>query len=72
MKGDSEAFLHLLLFQCRKCGEPLATPVKSGDRGIEWLDGAAFDLRCECGWSERLLGILALRHWVTEWPNPPL
>jgi hypothetical protein len=72
MSSDLEPFVHILLFQCRKCGEPVVATAKSGDRNLEWLDGDSFELRCECGWTDRLLGILALKHWVAAWPRLPV
>jgi RNase P subunit RPR2 len=60
-------YTHILLFACRSCNKPLPIPVMSAARNLEKIDADRFDVQCECGWEKELLGIEAMRHWVTEW-----
>jgi hypothetical protein len=67
MDGKHSTFVHSLLFRCEECKQPLAMCVISTERNGEDVDGNSFDLLCECGWSRDLLGMQAIRHWVTPW-----
>ena len=67
MDDKSTTFVHSLLFCCQGCKQPLALCVTNADGNTEKIDGNAFDLLCECGWSKSLLGMQAVRHWVTPW-----
>jgi hypothetical protein len=60
-------YVHSLLFQCDNCGEPLAVPVVNVHCTLEEVDASPFDLGCKCGWTRRLLGAQAKRHWVDSW-----
>jgi hypothetical protein len=39
----------------------------SGARNLETIDADTFAVQCECGWTKEILGVEAIRHWVTEW-----
>ncbi len=69
MDTEQMPYVHLLLFRCKQCGEVLAISVASEARNLEKIDGDSHDFRCLCGWTENLLGVEALRHWVTPWEN---
>ena len=69
MDTEKMLYVHLLLFRCKQCGEVLAISVASEARNLEKIDGDSHDFRCLCGWTENLLGVEALRHWVTPWEN---
>jgi hypothetical protein len=64
---ETEAFVHVLLFQCRKCERPLTAPKVAAQKNPEQVDAAEHELACSCGWSARLLGVEALRHWIFDW-----
>ena len=65
-----EVFSHVLLFSCPKCGNPLASAWLSTEKNLEGADAQRFDRKCDCGWSGRLVGAQALRHWIEPWKNP--
>jgi len=71
MNDRPESFVHVLLFQCQQCGEPLAKALQSVERSLEEADATSCNLRCACGWSDNLLGVLALKHWVAAWRGIP-
>jgi hypothetical protein len=60
-------YTHLLLFRCKRCTEPLAISVMTEEANLERVDGETFDVECNCGWFGNLLGVEAVRHWVTQW-----
>jgi len=66
----SHVFVHVLLFECPKCGKPVSTHHTSSDSNLELVDGSAHDLTCQCGWSGSQLGLRARRHWTESWPVP--
>ena len=63
-------FVHLLLFSCKQCNRPLAFPMASEEGNLEGIDGGIFDVKCECGWSQKMIGLEASRHWVASWYGP--
>ena len=67
MNRDSEPFVHVLLFQCPSCGDPLTAAIATGERNPEEADAHSFDMKCNCGWAGNLMGLLAKRHWVDTW-----
>ncbi len=67
-----EAFVHVLLFECSKCGCPVAAAVASVNRNVEEVDASSIELRCSCGWSGNVLGVEARKHWVQPWPTDVL
>jgi len=60
-------YIHLLLFRCSRCNEPLAISVTSEEANLERIDGEAFDVECNCGWFRNSLGAEAVSHLVTPW-----
>lgn len=34
---------------------------------LEEVDATLFDLKCSCGWKDRLSGVQARQHWVGPW-----
>ena len=67
MASNEFGYAHLLLFRCNQCNEPVAVPVMGQARNLEEIDGDTYDVKCRCGWSESLLGVEALAHWVVAW-----
>lgn len=66
MNGNRMPYAHLLLFRCKQCGRPRPIRVMSEACNLENIDGELFEVRCECGWLERLLGVEAATHSVDE------
>lgn len=69
METKGTTFLHLLIFQCPQCGNPMSAWTLSAMRNLEEVDGSTFALQCGCGWTENWLGAKAKRHWVEPWPD---
>lgn len=67
MGGEHSPYVHLLLFRCKRCNQPLAIPVRSEAGNLEKIDSDAFDVKCNCGWFQQLVGVEAARHWVATW-----
>jgi hypothetical protein len=67
MAMDNSAYVHVLLFRCKRCNAPLVVPVLSEGANLEKIDGNTYEVHCSCGWSKKLLGIEAARHWVSPW-----
>jgi hypothetical protein len=67
MEGNTGRFLHLFVFQCRRCGEPIAVPLRNDGDSLESVRSRAFSISCRCGWSEWLAGMDARNHWVEPW-----
>jgi hypothetical protein len=67
MASNNFGYAHLLLFRCKQCNEPVAVPVMGQARNLEEIDGDTYAVKCRCGWSESLLGVEALAHWVVAW-----
>ena len=67
MEINRTKFLHLLVFRCPQCGNPMSAWTLSEMQSLETVDASAFDLKCECGWSENWLGLKARRHWAEPW-----
>jgi hypothetical protein len=62
-----EPYVHVLLFECRSCGCPVASAITSHNRSVEEVDSRRIPLRCACGWSAELLGTEAKKHLVEPW-----
>jgi len=60
-------FLHLLLFRCPQCGDPIGTCRENEYLSLEIVDEMLFALKCMCSWSGHRRGISAMRHWVEKW-----
>ena len=67
MDENLPIYIHSLWFRCGQCGEPVVISLASAERNLEGIDGNPFDLKCECGWSKRLLGLEAVRRSVIPW-----
>jgi hypothetical protein len=62
-------YVHLLLFRCERCNEPLVIFMRSEAANLEEIDGNSYVVECHCGWSKSMLGVEAIRHWVTPWED---
>jgi transcription elongation factor Elf1 len=60
-------FVHVLLFACSKCGEPVVSTRLDKERNQETVDAVKCMLTCRCGWREERLGASASKHWVEQW-----
>jgi hypothetical protein len=69
MKEGAAKYLHVLAFQCPRCGMPMVEWVTSPQRNLEATDASAFTPKCSCGWSGRQLGAQAREHLVLPWPE---
>jgi hypothetical protein len=67
LEGNAGTFLHLFVFQCRRCGDPISIPLHSGCASVESLGAITFSLCCRCGWSQSVEGRSARKHWVEPW-----
>jgi hypothetical protein len=68
MDETAEPFVHVLLFACRQCNEPAASAVTANESNVDEIDVRAIAVRCDrCGWSGKLVGTEARRHWVEAW-----
>ena len=63
------SFVHLLLFQCPRCGQPIPLAVTSDTRSLETVDARSAITKCECGWIRNMVGASAKRHWVEPWES---
>jgi hypothetical protein len=60
-------YIHLLLFRCTRCNEPLSISVTSEEANLERIDGETFNVECNCGWFRNSLGVEAVSHLVAPW-----
>jgi len=67
MNRIAEPFVHVLLFQCPTCGNPISSAIATNERNLEETDARPFNLACPCGWTGNQLGVLAKGHWVNIW-----
>ena len=67
MAHPEMAFVHVLLFECPECGNPLSAHKMAQDGNLEQVDGSSFDLKCACSWKGARPGIRARKHWVEAW-----
>jgi hypothetical protein len=67
MNIDDEQFVHVFLFRCPSCAEPMSSTIATGERNPEETDAQSFALQCDCGWAGARVGLLAKRHWVEGW-----
>ena len=63
----SKQYAHVLLFECPRCGTPLASACLSVEKNLEVADGHWFNPHCPCGWTGNVIGAVALQHWVEPW-----
>ena len=73
MDRGEESFVHVFLFECGGCGNPLAAACVSAAQNIEQIDTRCFSLKCSvCGWSGEPAGAAAKKRWVDSWePENP-
>jgi hypothetical protein len=71
MQGARKDFVHILLFECPSCRLPVVHALTSESKNIENIDLEFHTAICSCGWSGKLLGLDARRHWVESWNEPP-
>lgn len=69
MQAGHSLFLHILVFDCPRCGEAVASRTLSTDRNREAIDGATLQLLCQCGWTGQQLGLRAREHSVENWSS---
>ena len=67
MNISQEQFVHILLFQCPGCRNPVSSTVTTSERNPEETDARSFVLNCSCGWMGTQMGLNARRHWVEIW-----
>jgi predicted RNA-binding Zn-ribbon protein involved in translation (DUF1610 family) len=60
-------YVHVLLFQCPRCGEPVVFARLTASRNLEEVDADPASYSCKCGHVGVLLGLRARQHWVEEW-----
>ena len=56
------ACVHLLLYQCQGCDEPIAISFKSDEANLEGVDGDLIDVPCKCGSANKSFGAEAKCH----------
>jgi len=67
MNKGAEQFVHILLFQCPSCANPMSSAIATRERNSEETDSRSFVLHCDCGWDGTQRGFSAKRHWVELW-----
>lgn len=67
MERQRVAFVHVLLFECPQCGNPLSVHRLTDEGSLEQIDGSSFDLSCDCTWKGTRPGMRARKHWVESW-----
>jgi predicted RNA-binding Zn-ribbon protein involved in translation (DUF1610 family) len=60
-------YVHVLLFECPQCGEPVVFARLTASRNLEEVDADTASYSCKCGHVGVLLGLRARQHWVEEW-----
>lgn len=67
MDNTAKRFVHVLLFECPRCGGPIATTKTTDERNLEEVDEGSFACQCFCGWNGTIGGLKARKHWVEPW-----
>ena len=70
MQTVTDSFSHVLLFDCPKCGSPVASACSSTEKNLKVADEQWFNPICDCGWTGPVVGVQALKHWVEPWKIP--
>ena len=65
-----KTFVHVLLFECPKCGCPVACALASNESNLEEIDSRKVNVKCACTWEGKPLGVTAKRHLVINWQSP--
>jgi DNA-directed RNA polymerase subunit RPC12/RpoP len=61
-------FVHVLLFKCPRCSEPVGVIEPNHQGNVEKIDQLHHSAQCPyCRWTGSLLGADAVRHWVADW-----
>ncbi|MGA8871153.1 MAG: hypothetical protein WB460_08440 [Candidatus Acidiferrales bacterium] len=71
MQGEHKDFVHVLLFECPSCRLPVMHALTCESKNIENIDMALHSAVCGCGWSGKLSGLEAKRHWIEPWSEAP-
>jgi len=66
-KRTTRMFVHVLLFRCPNCGEPVLAAHSSKNMDREHIAICKFEKTCNCRWSGNLNGLTAVQHWVEPW-----
>ncbi len=69
VEENAGKYLHLLVFQCGQCGNPIAIPWRSEGATLGSVGAVRFSICCRCGWSAWLEGVSARNHWVESWQD---
>lgn len=64
---DNEQYAHVLLFACPHCGLPLTATCVNAKRNLEIAEAKWFHPHCHCGWTGKMAGVTAIKHWVEAW-----
>lgn len=67
MVDGPKEFVHVLLFACPQCVNPIAATHTDSKRSLEDVDNRSFACECRCGWNGNFGGFKARRHWVEPW-----
>ena len=62
-----QAYLHVLVFECPRCSTPVSVASLDVAANLESVDANHFNITCSCGWSGKLLGVQARKHFVDAW-----
>ena len=70
MQQRAGSFVHVLLFACAHCGDPVPSAIKTDESNVDQVDIRTLSIRCgNRGWSGKLMGTEAKRHWVGQWDS---
>jgi hypothetical protein len=64
IKPDS---LHILVFACPECAEPVVITELTTATNLEPVDATMYKLNCNCSWQGERFGATAKRHIVEPW-----
>jgi len=67
MTQGAEEFVHVLLFGCQECSQPLTIAIVNKEQNTEGIDVGSYTVRCSCGSTGNQIGARAKRHWVSAW-----
>ncbi len=67
MNDGARHYVHVLLFECVLCGDPIPWATVTPEKNPETVDGHSLPCKCKCGWAGTFLGLNARKHWVERW-----
>lgn len=68
MEKIHELAVHVLLFECPRCGCPVPSAITSDTVNLEPVDAHLVSVGCSnCHWSGQDLGLNAKHHLVVDW-----